>query len=510
MSNRRHGAALACALFLLLGAAGPALAQDGVWLGAAVGGGYRIGKVSFEIEGRTRWYYARQAADIEEGKLFPDRPSLEVYLADRTQLLLNKRTIETASIEPVFGEAGADGVVPVDLVVRLKDTVNVIVLPYFKYDSNDGLLLSARGRNYNFLGTMQPLRVDLNYTVDEDGDQEFELEAELDLPFRMAERDFVWGLDQSLSYNAEAGLFSYDLSTGVDVKLPLFGGDLVFGPSQSLSINPSDDDYEDDIYRGWFLKSRLGGSYKIPLPLDLGYFGPLYGKLGAEAYHYWRPGEEVPADWSGPVLAFSQSLSFGRVDWIGNLRQGLEASAGTTESYNFDDVAWTSKISGSVDGHYRFGPSLGASGRLMAFHTFNDTDDEAGEALRGILDDRVDTDTALYLNLELPFRVYHYMPHEWTGVDWLQYIALEQYWSPFFDMALTHDKATGTWFDPKEGWYALGLEVITYPHKFRSFYIRVSAGFEVWPLVKTKSISGRSTRDDEMGREIYIGLGHHF
>jgi hypothetical protein len=472
--------------------------------------GFRIGRVQFDVVGRTKPYYARQAAEIEEGRLFPDLPSLEAYLKGREQLLLNERTLAKVSIEPVFRAVGPDGVVRVDLVVHIEDSGNVIALPYFKYDSNDGLLLSMRMRDYNFLGTMEPLKIDFNYAVDTGGVQDWEVAAQFDLPFVMSGYDFDWSFDQSIVYHGDCGLFTDESSMGLNVILPLWGGKLTFGPSQGVSINPEDDDYPDDVYRGWFFKSSVDGSYKIPLPVDLGYFGPLYGKLSASFYDYWNPSEAVPSDWSGPDLSFSEGLSFGRIDWLGNFRQGLEGSASLSEKYDFDSRDWTDKFSGYVDGHYKFGPRLGASGRVKAFYCFNDTDDSAGSEVRGILDDRIDTNAAIYLNAELPFQVYYYMPHEWTGVQWLSYIALEQHWAPFFDMALTHDKESGRWFNPKDGWYAAGLEVITFPYKVRSFYIRISAGFDIPTLLKTKSLSGRSSRDDEKGHEFSIGLGHFF
>ena len=51
----------------------------------------------------------------------------------------------------------------VTLDVYTRDTWNLIALPYFKYDSNSGLLLALRGRDYNFFGTMQTLTLNLDY-----------------------------------------------------------------------------------------------------------------------------------------------------------------------------------------------------------------------------------------------------------------------------------------------------------------------------------------------------------
>jgi hypothetical protein len=475
----------------------------------APSGGFRIRSVRFEIKGRTRERFLLEAAEIEIGRGFADRASLDAYLADRAQLLVNKRTIESAIIEPDRIDVGTDGVAEVDLVARVEDTVNIIALPYFKYDSNDGLLLSARGRDYNFFGSMQPFKLDFNYTVDTGGNQEWEVETESDLPFRMGGLDYEWSLDQSFGYTDDA-IFRYEGVTSLDLILPLWGGKIRIGPSQGLYIRPDNDD--GSIFDGWYFKSVMAAKYyDIPLPVDLGYFGTLKANIYVGITHYWNTwGPELLPERYGPILMFSQSAYFSRIDWLGNFRRGLEATATFSENYNLDTLTWDPTISASVIGHYKIGPRLGVSGKLRAVYYLDGPESDIGDDVRGILDSRIDTDAAIFLNLEMPFAVYRYMPHEWTGVSWLRFIALEQHWAPFFDMALTHDGETGRWFDPRDGWYGAGLEVITFPYKFRSFYVRVSAGWDIPTLIETKSLSGRSSRDGKKGRELYIGLGHQF
>ena len=47
-----------------------------------------------------------------------------------------------------------------------------------------GLLLSLRGRNYNFLGTLEPLRVNLNYLRTPEQEHEWSVVTTFALPFQ--------------------------------------------------------------------------------------------------------------------------------------------------------------------------------------------------------------------------------------------------------------------------------------------------------------------------------------
>ena len=83
--------------------------------------------------------------------------------------------------------------------------------------------------------------------------------------------------------------------------------------------------------------------------------------------------------------------------------------------------------------------------------------------------------------------------------------------SPFRDIALVHDKKTNRYYHPADGWYAGGLEMIVYPEKMRSIYVRASLGVD---LAELKNLSGfkggQARRDGESITEIFIGIGLHY
>jgi hypothetical protein len=497
-----------CAVFIasFVSAAG-AFAQEG---------GYAIDSVSYEIRGRTKDWALAKVLDIDIGRPFADRAALDAFVADRVQLLENQRVIEEAQIEVQELPAPEGGAVPVRLVVRTKDTYSIIALPKPQYDSNDGLLLSVKARDYNFLGTMQPLKLDLNYTMDTSGHQDWGVELQFSLPFQVGGLDYSWNLDQTMSYSQDK-VFSAMSKTGVDLSLPLWSGKLTLGPSQSYYLHPDNSDGK--VFFGWFLKSTASAAYSIPLPVDFGYFGKLNASADAGISENWNPtGMDILDERDGPTLDFSQKLSFGRVDWMRNFRRGLSASASVSESYNLSTEAWSRSADATVAGFYPFGERLGFSGRLKADFYLDGTDDSAGSPLRGILDSRVHSDASIYANLDFPFALIRFMPQDWFHSKGWRIISFEQHWSPFLDAALTHDATTKRWFDPRDGWYAGGLEVITYPAAFRVFYLRISAGWDLAALFENikadslslKTFTADATRDRKKGYELFIGIGSHY
>jgi hypothetical protein len=157
--NIQRGLVCAAAV-VLLGSAAMTYAQEG----ATEGPGYKIDSVSYEVTGRTKEWALSGVMELDLKRVFPDRQALDAYVADRAQLLRNQRVLDKATIE-VQELAAVEGLpIPIHLTVITIDTNSVLALPKPQYDSNDGLLLSVRARDYNFLGTMQPLKLDLNYT----------------------------------------------------------------------------------------------------------------------------------------------------------------------------------------------------------------------------------------------------------------------------------------------------------------------------------------------------------
>jgi hypothetical protein len=475
----------------------------------AISQSYQISSVSFQITGKTRERALEAVLAIDTARVFEDKASLDAYIASETQLLLNQRVLEDAAIEVQELPSAEGEPIAVHLVVRTKDTRSIIALPKPQYDPNNGLLLSIRGRDYNFLGSMLPLKLDLNYKTNSAlKHPSWETELQFDLPVRMAGRDLEWSFDGDLSYTQDrVAPLAGSSSVGLDLILPFGPSTLRIGPSQSLYFNP--DNSDGSVYQGWFLESKAQASYSLALA-DLGDFGKLYGNADANIRQYWNPtGLDLLSEREGPSLHFSQGLSFSRVDWIGNFRRGLAASASIAEGYNIASEGLSTNVKASTQGYLPFGPSFGGSGRLGLSWYVGGADTTAGSPLRGILDSRINTSTMIYANFDFPVSVLHFMPQLWFNQEWMKLFSFEQHWSPFIDAGLSRTKETGAISELFDGWLSGGLELITYPLAFRSFYVRISMGWDLPALFASKKLFGDAA-DGKQAYEPFIGIGQHY
>ena len=78
---------------------------------------------------------------------------------------------------------------------------------------------------------------------------------------------------------------------------------------------------------------------------------------------------------------------------------------------------------------------------------------------------------------------------------------------PFIDIALAANRMTGRVFDPRDGFYCAGIEVLLFPQKWKSVQIRASAGFDIGRLL-LKDFIDTSWRDEKSSKkELTIGIG---
>ena len=129
---------------------------------------YKIRNINYDIDGSTREYPLSKNLDIEETRIFTSKEEFETYIADLRVKLMNERVLSEGSIDVTYGEPDASGMVPADLLIKTKDTINIIAVPYPKFTSNDGLELKLKLKNYNFMGSMEELNADVVYEYDPD------------------------------------------------------------------------------------------------------------------------------------------------------------------------------------------------------------------------------------------------------------------------------------------------------------------------------------------------------
>ena len=480
-----------------------------------------IRSLDFDIQGRTRPFAIIYNGEFKEGERIQGETNLERFIIEKTQLLMNQRVLEEVVISYSLGVAEEDGSIPVDLLIYVRDTWNFIILPYPQYDSNDGLQLTLKIRDYNFFGTMSPLRVDLGFQNDTEDRRSFNFMIESNTPFRAAGLNWNFRFDHDLVYTIDEPLY-YRNVTGLSVDLPT--GNLVtttLGFNEYFVFNEENSDHDKDKYdldndrfEGFYAASEVYSSFKIPLPIEVGNYGSLsYTPRIGGKISYARNGVDEPRR---PIATLSQNLGFGRVNWIGNFRQGLDVFLENDNNFLIFPYDWNSGITGNAAYYHDFNKYFGFSSRLQYRQRFNDVYYDAADSLRGIINNRLRADYLLSFNLDFPVRLIRFYPSELFDNHRLRFFNFELHTSPFFDFAMAEGllKQSGAREDPIENpfeetrfgfddaFYSAGLEVIVFPAQMRSLYLRFSVGYDIRKYMDSRSIP----RWDE----IFIGIGHHY
>jgi hypothetical protein len=493
----------------------PVVAESGpVEENSSIAANYVISKINYHVEGWTRPFAIASKVDLREGAEFSGTEALDAYVARKIQDLRNQRVFEAAKcrIEYSMESPGEDGKIPVILDVYVEDSWNIIALPEPKFDSNTGFSLTLKARDYNFLGTMNPLSFDIGYKLATDEKHTYGFLVDADIPFRAAGLDWVFNFDNKLDWTIGDPL-SYRNVTGVSIYVPWKTTAFWFGFNQFLYINEenSKDEKKATGIRSfpdtWYMASQIYGGWRIPTGLTVLNFGSVDYIPGITETLRYRPGGDT-GDWRRPVLSLGHSIGFGRIDWQGNYRQGFDIRLGNNNDLNQYYLTWSYYFYIYAVAYYRFTDYFGIAGRFRFQRWWNGTHADAGDVLRGLHDDTLTATKMLSLNLEFPFRLIRFVPSEWFRRRKWRIFDFEQQWSPFIDFAMADDPqkkySGGAKYTPSGIITTMGLEVITFPLRWRSIYLRVSIGWDMREWLKQHNPPAGSHR------ELYIGLGHFF
>ena len=448
---------------------------------------YEITDVNYEIDGRTQRWALDGKLEIEEGTGFASMEQVEAYIANKRQELRNQRVLSAESrieyeILPRSGRPDA-----IEITVNAVDTWNLVALPYPKYDSNEGLLLGIRARDYNFFGTMEELRVDLDYENKIDGqdklsgDEVWSLETTFDWPFQWLGHSWKWTLAQNLEFDSRTDI-EYDLSTDLAYDFLIGARQVTATYSQAYDYLTSDKEGD-----GYFLTSgvKLGTSYDtgwyLPVMEELTYSPSLFTNVS------YKLDDRISEERRGVEAGFEHSLEGRNVDWLGNFREGMRGRITNTNSVNLNDRSFARSMDAELAGYLAADP-FGFSGRGLISLSLDEDDYANASPIRGILDDRYEGSAGAYLNTDVTLKV------------WTIGTLVEGQGSLFFDAGAIFDDGSG--FDAGENLHAgAGIEAIGFPLFARSFYVRVSAGFDLREVIANGTL---------LERELFIGLGHHY
>ena len=469
----------------------------------------------FNITGFTRPSALVSKGDLVTGIEIEGFDELEEYIADKTQLLFNQRVLDSVSIDYEIGQMRPDGKHPVDIIVNTNDTWNIVAIPRPQYSSSTGFDIILKARDYNFLGTMTPLRLDIGYKYDQDGKHSFLFELDSNIPFRAANLDWNIVFWNGFHYRPDTEQpFYFKNITGLSVDFKILTTTLTIGFNEHLYYNEENPNIHKpvhgDFQDGFYMASNPHLSWRIPTGLQVGEYGDLVFTPGVSAM-FTHEFPEWPLDdiWYGPSLSFYYNFGFKKIDWIGNFLKGFDVSISNLYSYNFyrddnDMQAWSANLKFNAIGHIPFGDVFAFSGRISYRHWFfDDFPENAGDVLRGIIDSEVDTEYMISLNLDLPVRVLQFRPSQWLFESNTRIIDFDLHIVPFIDAAIYKNPALerdfkDTDFTYKNMLVTAGVEAIIFPEFFRSLFLRISFGLNFSTLLNTSRY------------ELFIGTDLHY
>jgi len=450
---------------------------------------YIINSFKFNINGRTHSDALIRKGELKTGEEITGVSALETYIQEKTQKLYNERVLDSVRIDYTVGEPRDDGKIPVDVTITTKDTWNVVAIPRPRYSSNTGFDITLKARDYNFLGTMSPLRIDFGYSYNEKKQSSFFFMFDSNIPFTAYGLNWNIKFLNDFSYRPDTEQpYYFGNTSGLSVELPVSFTTITVGLNESFILNEENlDEYKPDygeFQDGFYMSTNPYVSWKIPVGLDAGNYGEIIFTPGVSAvipheFQRW-PLDDIRR---GPSLVFSQNLGFNKIDWIGNFRKGLDISVTNSTDFNFyqlknDKNPWMDKFIFSGIGHFKFTDFLGVSANLMyrQWIAYKYGYTLAGDALRGVIDKDISTDCMLSLNLDLSVRIFKFLPSVWFNKSKMRVFNFEFFAAPFIDVAVYRDLINKTEFSFKNTAVTGGMEFIIFPEFFRSLFLRVSLG----------------------------------
>lgn len=416
---------------------------------------WRIADIRVESKGLTGRLPVLIKSELSVGEDFDSKSRLEAYLEEKRQLLLNTRLFDEVVMEYAVVDPATD---PVEVVVtvRLKETWNLIVLPYAKYDNNDGLTASLRLRDYNFLGTMETLSLNLNYVLysNQEDKSEFGLELAYKYNFRIGAQTFSLNMDQSASFfvfNGDStGEEPYYLSTGIKLG--------TFFPTPILMFD----------------RDRL--NYNVTLYMDTNY--------NFQGFHF-----QEDEDLRKFNIGLAHGLGVKRINWTENYRNGYLFDLEQKYFYNFITEVMDIRTNLTMAYHRGVYP-VQYSGRILgSINGFSTSD--LGDNLRGIMDSRVEGMGGIFLNNNLFLTLFRLPP------------LMELQAGLLFDFGYAFGLTGGSEFQSPL-YTGVGFEIVAFPYFAKSLYLRLSLAFNAEEVWRTRNIS------DDGNWEVFIGLGHYF
>lgn len=486
---------------------------------------YKIIDVNYDISGcrgisfgKTNPISLEIKCPIDKTTVFDSKESFDIYIKEYNQQLKNLRAFSSIDVAYNSSLNQETLINEVTLNVTLVDSSHLLALPYPKYDSNSGFNLKIKAKDTNFLGTLNPLATDLYVNYNElDNLWAIGFNFSYDYPFKAGIFNASWENSLNLDYIIGEENPTFKTIIGVGFTLPKDYFSINFGAYQTIGFSTLETETPTDVIltdkdRYFYFKEHVGAS----LPIIL-YKAPNFSTVKYSPYadfmFSWdlHDIKDIEPIKEGMALNFGHSISNSKINWNDCFRKGYSVSLDNDFTYKFntDFPIATVSLEGELFYNFKimdknFLDRFGINSRLFAFTTIDipgrgtKEDFSIGSRMRGILNDDLSAPYGVVLNLDIPINI--------ITTDFKHdFFNFTMQFSPFVDVAMTSDYDEKG-FNLNTHNLTTGLEVLVYPHKFSSYTIRGSVGFDV----KSAKDENNFLKGLWHNKEIYIGLDIHY
>ncbi len=415
----------------LLAAAAPSHANDKL-----PGTIIRIEEILFESDGKTRPEALAREVKMIAGAEYSDMNELQKRLDREVQDLLNLRIFSdvTAELEIISRDISSDGewLQKVRITFRVVDTWTLFP---FLVPSSDGstTVFTLAVVDKNFMGTLTEFSISGDFGIGTDP-----VTGNLEIP--------RWGIYFKWSgFTVNQWQFSTRLSQ-------------TYHTNRKFNDNVLIQDYS--YYETLFLFNVRYEFRRVPYLYIL--ITPMLG--GRYAYDIRIQNDEIEFEYFRTGL--SLGLDYKRIDWKDFYRQGwalglFNAAWGSQgEEISQMKTVVKTRLSG-----YGIAGAVNPSARVVGLMSFNHEMTGLGSYLRGVRDDGVYGDRAVFLNTGIQFRL-------WKGV-WM-----EPHLLPFVDVGMVGKQGESLNLE-NDFFLGVGSELILFLPTLPSAQIRGWIGFDL-------------------------------
>ena len=468
---------------------------------------FKIGQVEYEISGITMKSALEREVPIDTNRIFNSEEELNQYLIGLEGKFTNLRVFDAVEISITSIEK-KDDYSNVSILVYIKDSWNIMGMPYPSFDSNTGLKLKLKIKDYNFFGSLKEFEfaVDYEYAL-ENSSNYINLNFKVPFPsFKILTVDTAFLLDFDLSYAVDDLAPGY--RTGQSLVLSKKINNTVginFAVKNDLYVLPT----VEDIF---YFEDTISLSFPINLTSENSF--NLVWKPNINFNFIWNfegPNKDIYRDVSSnqihsSALIFGHNISSNQIEWLNNFKNGYSFSIDQLFSYKLKTNLFTQTLNVTSKEFKAFNQNFALYAQQQLILNIDGLNTEYGNLLRGIKNSLYETNSTLVLNFDLPIKA---LQTDWVsffdffGLDWkwTRVLDFELQINPFFDMALGYNINTGTTYLLRDGYYSNGFELLLFPNKMKSITGRVSLGFDT---VKTlEKIGNKSQFVDKITHQLF-------